>query len=127
MLRSLTAILSGYILINVLSKLLTLTIFRSAVIGTGVALGQIAIIFACAFLGGFATAAIAQVRMRRHVTLLAALYGLMAVLSGYASTGIAPIWYSIAVVISGLAGIALGGRYRMNLRDRNEIETTPLG
>lgn len=127
MLRSLTAILSGYILINVLSKLLTFTIFRSAVTGTGVALGQIAIIFGCAFLGGFATAAIAQVRMRRHIALLAALYGLMATLSGYASAEMAPIWYSVAVVISGLAGIALGGRYRMNLRDRNEIETTPLG
>lgn len=126
MLRSLTAILSGYILINVLSKLLTLTIFRAA-IGTGVAIGQIAIIFACAILGGFATASIAQVRMRRHVGLLAILYGVMAALSGYASAGFAPTWYSVAIVISGLAGIALGGRHRMNLRERNEIETTSVG
>lgn len=133
MFRSIVAVVAGYAAMAIL--VMTLFAVLAAMDpdrfgaetaqapGTGATLLILGFGCAAAWAGGRLTARIAPRKPWTHVLWLAGLVGLLSVASMAAGTGRgAPVWYQAGLLVVGVAGVLLGGRFRTARLDRAAAE-----
>ncbi len=123
MLRSILAILAGYVTI-VLGVTSTLAILffaaRDAFPGepgpfrgpTWILVVELVAGFACAVLGGYVCALVARRRELAHGLVLCAIMLVLGLVSAGAESGMKPTWSSVALPVVGVLGVLLGARWR---------------
>ncbi len=128
MIRSVLAVIAGYIAMVILTMALFILMAR---IAPGVlpregmfpAPPVVALILGFAFLsalvGGFVTATVALRSEEKHVFGLAAVVLVMGALNATTAGNSQPLWYLSALVLLALAGVYVGGNIYMN-RNRPE-------
>jgi hypothetical protein len=76
----------------------------------------LALVYRAAFMvvGGYVAAALAPARQMLHVLVLAAIGILLGIAGAAATWGVAPTWFSIALIALGLPCVWLGGKWRLS-------------
>jgi hypothetical protein len=121
MLRSIIAIAGGYLSIAILTMLTFAVLFNffpGVFSGGFPPLPWVLLILAFGFIyavaGGYITAYLATQARFNHVLALAGLMVVLGIISAIFSSAAQPLWYQLALIVLGLAGVLLGGRWRVS-------------
>jgi hypothetical protein len=124
MLRSIIAIVGGYLSIAILTMLTFAVLFNffPGVFSDGFpplpwVLLILALGFVYAVVGGYITAYLATRDRFGHVLALAGMMAVLGISSAIFSSAAQPLWYQLALIVLGLAGVLLGGRWRATSTD----------
>lgn len=125
MIRSIVAVIAGFLASALTIMLITLTTVRfftdvplenrqaaAASLGTSWYLFELAYTLPVGVLGGYVTARLARRQGSRHALALAGVILLMGVASAVGSAGLKPLWHDVAVTLLGAGGCVLGGLLR---------------